>query len=191
MTGGAGVDEILSYFHGISITIFTSSKPLNFQNISFISSYLGEMFSDIINVLKDVQDSTNYKLFITLLFPALYVFGVEIVVDNLKHAFITKFNDIPASIYTQFRKTLFRDVAGRTIILDSERPKWETKLLLHAGSEAISDYTIDIVFIFRKTNVIDYNGQVFSCGKKNRICGVTSCMPDCPYYCTNIGHDEV
>ena len=90
MTGGAGVDEVLSYFHDISITIFTSSKPLNFQSLSFISSYFGEMLSDIVQVIQNIQGSSTYKLFITLLFPALYVFGVEILVDNLKHAFITK-----------------------------------------------------------------------------------------------------
>lgn len=90
MTGGAGVDEILSYFHDISITIFTPSKTLNFQNLSFISSYFGEMFTDIIDIIQDIQISSKYKLFITLLLPALYVFLAEIIVDNLKHAFITK-----------------------------------------------------------------------------------------------------
>jgi hypothetical protein len=90
MTGGAGVDEILSYFHDISITIFKPSKSLDFQSFSFISSYFGEMFTDIIDIIQDIQASSKYKLFITLLLPALYVFLAEIVVDNLKHAFITK-----------------------------------------------------------------------------------------------------
>jgi hypothetical protein len=90
MTGGAGVDEILSYFHDISITILTPSKSLNFQSLSFISSYFDEMFTDIISILSDFQTSSKYKLFITLLVPALIVFLVEILVDNLKHAFITK-----------------------------------------------------------------------------------------------------
>lgn len=90
MTGGSGVDEIISYFHEISITIFTPSKTLNFQSLSFISSYFGEMFTDILVVIQDIQASSSYKLFITLLLPAVYVLMVEIVVDNLKHAFITK-----------------------------------------------------------------------------------------------------
>ena len=126
MTGGAGVEEILSYLHDISVTIFTTSKPLNFYNPAFIPSYLTEMIYDIGSTLTSIQNSSNYKLFTTLLFPALYVVGSEIIVDSLKHAFITKFNGIPASIYSRYTQSLFRDLAG-TSLQQHERPKWESE----------------------------------------------------------------
>ena len=116
------MDEVLTYLHDISVTIFTSSKPLNFYSLTFIPTYLGEMLQDIALTINSVQSSSNYKLFITLLMPALYVIGSEIIVDALKHAFITKFNDIPASIYSRYTLSLFRDMTGTT----KERPKTES-----------------------------------------------------------------
>jgi hypothetical protein len=120
MTGGAGVDEILSHLH----SIITPSQPLVFYNFSFVSTYFSEMVYEIGSLISSIQSSSNYKLFTTLLLPAIYVIGSEILADLLKHAFITKFNDIPSSIYTGYAHSLYRDLLG--VKLDpNTRPKWE------------------------------------------------------------------
>lgn len=57
--------------------------------------------------------TSEYRMLGALLTPALVVVGTEVVVDGLKHAFITKFNQIKPESYTQFRATLMRDLAGK------------------------------------------------------------------------------
>ena len=126
MTGGAGVDEILSHLYGLSVTILTPSKPLVFTNASFIPMYFGELAQDVFIIWARIQAAPEFKLFITLLFPAIYVIGSELIADLLKHAFITKFNEIPASIYTDFKLSLFRDLAGKRLDRGN-RPKWESQ----------------------------------------------------------------
>ena len=123
MTGGSGVDEILSYLYDISVTILTSSTKSDLSWLSYVIHYFSEMFLDISSILTDFFQSQNYKLFITLLSPALYIIGTEILVDSLKHAFITKFNGIPSSIYKKFKLSLFKDLIGFRDPLDMEFEK--------------------------------------------------------------------
>ncbi|KAJ1548901.1 hypothetical protein HK405_013225, partial [Cladochytrium tenue] len=47
-----------------------------------------------------------------LLVPVVLVYATEILVDWLKHAFITKFNQIKPSVYARFSDSLCRDLLG-------------------------------------------------------------------------------
>ncbi|KAJ3348692.1 hypothetical protein HDU83_001095 [Entophlyctis luteolus] len=55
----------------------------------------------------------NFQLLQTLATPALAVFATELLVDWLKHAFITKFNLLRAdTVYPRYAHTLCRDLAA-------------------------------------------------------------------------------
>ncbi|KAH9143558.1 hypothetical protein AeRB84_012440 [Aphanomyces euteiches] len=43
---------------------------------------------------------------------AFMVFGAEMLIDWIKHAFISKFNQIPPTVYSKFMTVLCRDVSG-------------------------------------------------------------------------------
>lgn len=52
----------------------------------------------------------SVKIFHVIVTPAFLVYGTEILVDWLKHAFITKFNGINPVCYKYFRDSLCRDL---------------------------------------------------------------------------------
>lgn len=70
--------------------------------------------------LPQIVDLPEFKLAETLVTPVLVVFGTEMLVDWLKHAFITKFNNIPPTVYARYRDSLCRDLLG--IIADRAPP---------------------------------------------------------------------
>ena len=96
------MDEILSYFFSVS----------DFFKFSLLSISFSDMFSGISHFLESWLQSSNYKLFVTLVTPIIWIYGSEVFVDSLKHAFITKFNEMPASIYRSFTESLFSDYLG-------------------------------------------------------------------------------
>ncbi|RKP05578.1 eukaryotic membrane protein family-domain-containing protein [Thamnocephalis sphaerospora] len=53
---------------------------------------------------------TGSIIFYNALTPVLVVFGCEMLVDWLKHAFITKFNHIRPSVYERYAEVLSRDL---------------------------------------------------------------------------------
>ena len=52
-----------------------------------------------------------HLFFDTVVMPIIIVLGTEVLVDWLKHSFITKFNHIRPSIYSRFEDVLCRDYA--------------------------------------------------------------------------------
>ncbi|RKO89149.1 eukaryotic membrane protein family-domain-containing protein, partial [Blyttiomyces helicus] len=62
--------------------------------------------------LAALPSSPSWKLAETLVTPVIVVYGTEILVDWLKHAFITKFNGIKPTVYGRFRDSLCKDLAG-------------------------------------------------------------------------------
>ncbi|KAJ3326098.1 hypothetical protein HDU76_013018 [Blyttiomyces sp. JEL0837] len=69
---------------------------------------------DFVDFLSGIVNSSSVNFVMTLIGPAAVVFGTEIMVDWLKHAFITKFNQIRPSIYRKFSDSLQRDLVGNT-----------------------------------------------------------------------------
>jgi hypothetical protein len=50
-----------------------------------------------------------YSLFDALVYPVLIVFATEVLVDWIKHAFISKFNHIRPSVYSKYLSVLCKD----------------------------------------------------------------------------------
>lgn len=48
----------------------------------------------------------------TLLPAVMMVYVSEVIVDNAKHVFVTRFNNLDPSIYQKFRRVLWKDIAG-------------------------------------------------------------------------------
>lgn len=54
----------------------------------------------------------NAEVWERVLKPVLMLFGSEVVVDVLKHAFITKFNVIPPHVYSLYTESIRNDLAA-------------------------------------------------------------------------------
>ncbi|KAL5037228.1 hypothetical protein BDV3_006753 [Batrachochytrium dendrobatidis] len=64
------------------------------------------------HIITRVLSLQEYKLVETILGPIVIVYLTEILVDWLKHAFITKFNGISPTVYERYRNSLCRDLLG-------------------------------------------------------------------------------
>lgn len=116
LTGGSSFDAI-SYLRSQNFAFFlpssllTSILAIDFSVPSTLA-FASTLPSLFISVLQNVLASDEYKLLETLATPVLVLFGTEVLVDWLKHAFITKFNQIKPTVYGRFRDSLCRDLAG-------------------------------------------------------------------------------
>ncbi|TPX61148.1 hypothetical protein PhCBS80983_g01260 [Powellomyces hirtus] len=133
LTGGlSNLDSAIAYFYALSASVFapssfitsffspttTSTTPPAATDPSTWFSFV--VFSNLptastLRAAVHVLLATpTYKLFETLATPVIVVFGTEVLVDWLKHAFISKFNQIKPAMYGRFTDSLCRDlVAGR------------------------------------------------------------------------------
>eukprot|EP00040_Diaphanoeca_grandis_P014813 m.75267 g.75267 ORF g.75267 m.75267 type:complete len:533 (-) comp24761_c1_seq1:132-1730(-) len=56
---------------------------------------------------------SRYSYFVGNMLPSIgFVYGSEILVDWVKHGFVSRFNDIEPKIYRKFTRILFRDIAA-------------------------------------------------------------------------------
>ncbi|KAI8906405.1 eukaryotic membrane protein family-domain-containing protein [Gorgonomyces haynaldii] len=85
-----------------------------FQLAVFLCIITIRNFIEIIVVdrMYTVLTSKEMSLALIIFGPALLVYSTEILIDWLKHAFITKFNGIPPLAYRDFRDSLCRDLIG-------------------------------------------------------------------------------
>eukprot|EP00842_Homolaphlyctis_polyrhiza_P004478 jgi/Hompol1/5030/HPOL_000565-RA len=86
-----------------------SSRPIDIQEILEFIVYAA---SSISTKISSIFASEEYRMIELLLAPVLIVYATEILVDWLKHAFITKFNGIAPNIYSKFYDSLCRDLSG-------------------------------------------------------------------------------
>ncbi|KAI8593906.1 eukaryotic membrane protein family-domain-containing protein [Geranomyces variabilis] len=113
LTGGlSSLDSAISYFYSLSASMFAPSTFL--ADSTFFSSGSVEFpsASTVLAALNTVFTSPAYKLFETLATPVVVVFGTEVLVDWLKHAFISKFNQIKPAVYERFTDSLCRDLVA-------------------------------------------------------------------------------
>jgi hypothetical protein len=89
-----------------------------FQLIIFVSIIAARNTIELIG-LPNINEENLFQiaipwdyLFTSLSFQLLLLVASELLVDWLKHAFITKFNLIKPSIYQRFVDILCRDLAG-------------------------------------------------------------------------------
>ncbi|CAD5113030.1 DgyrCDS2230 [Dimorphilus gyrociliatus] len=64
----------------------------------------------IVSVRNLTEFSWNFEHLLDLIPDILMVLVSEIIVDGVKHAFITKFNEIPADVYTEYTTSLAYDM---------------------------------------------------------------------------------
>ncbi|KAJ3151435.1 hypothetical protein HDU86_006135 [Geranomyces michiganensis] len=113
LTGGlSSLDTAISYFYALSASMFAPSTFL--ADSKFFTSGLMEVptAASILAALNAIFASPAYKLFETLATPVVVVFGTEVLVDWLKHAFISKFNQIKPAVYGRFTDSLCRDLVA-------------------------------------------------------------------------------
>ncbi|KAI9205627.1 eukaryotic membrane protein family-domain-containing protein [Polychytrium aggregatum] len=118
ISGDGSMDTVIGYLYQISpLALYQSLElrfPANIQDLAVMVSRLAVLVS-----------SPTYKLIETLATPVFFVMGTEILVDNLKHAFITKFNHTKPQVYQEFRDSLFRDLMGvrlKTTMVPDQSP---------------------------------------------------------------------
>ncbi|KAJ3124082.1 hypothetical protein HK098_001407 [Nowakowskiella sp. JEL0407] len=73
----------------------------------------------ILNAIVALFTSKQYIFLEGLIAPTLAVFATEVIVDWLKHAFITKFNQLRPAVYSRFRDSLCRDLVSGSKWLNS------------------------------------------------------------------------
>ncbi|TPX36661.1 hypothetical protein SmJEL517_g01348 [Synchytrium microbalum] len=98
----AGSHEAIQTFYELSAPLFAPSQWLSFLEVPSIAG-IGSFLTFLMSL-------PIYQTLETLLTPIVVVFGSEVLVDWLKHAFITKFNHIRPDVYSRFRESLYRDL---------------------------------------------------------------------------------
>jgi hypothetical protein len=101
--------EQISSFGG-----FILELPLHASSF-VIDTLPSQVYSLLVQPFSWNIDIDSYvNIFDALIYPVMIVFGTEMVVDWLKHAFITKFNQIRPIVYSRYLDILCRDlVFGR------------------------------------------------------------------------------
>ncbi|KAJ3285938.1 hypothetical protein HDU79_006931 [Rhizoclosmatium sp. JEL0117] len=95
------------FFH----TLFTTTLPTALESVTTTIQSLLPTLTSLDVWLTDLLTHPSSDMVQTLLYPVLAVLGTELLVDWLKHAFITKFNQLKVSVvYKKYRETLCRDL---------------------------------------------------------------------------------
>ncbi|KAJ3274562.1 hypothetical protein HDV01_002404 [Terramyces sp. JEL0728] len=66
----------------------------------------------ILNFISVPRQLERFTLVQIIIGPAVVVYGTEIMVDWIKHAFIVKFNGISPTVYQRYTESLCRDLLG-------------------------------------------------------------------------------
>jgi len=110
---------LLNMIHDFIIHFHTSFPNALYQfmtwlphaPLSLLSFTTTSLYALIFNIFLSIRTLKLFLFLETLLAPVLLVALSEIIVDWLKHAFITKFNQIKPNVYLKFRESLCRDLA--------------------------------------------------------------------------------
>ncbi|KAJ3214400.1 hypothetical protein HK099_006892 [Clydaea vesicula] len=103
LTGGDGIKNMFAFIWNL----------LNLEENFFFGIYSIFNLSSFKLLLENFFTVENFNKIKFLVTPGLLVLITEVIVDWLKHAFITKFNLIKPNIYTKFRDSLCRDLCYR------------------------------------------------------------------------------
>ena len=105
---------VSNQFMELKSSVFKKFERENLFQLSFSDSI--ERFQLFIFIfiifsrnLSQQIGSNFWEIWNRTLQPLALIFGTEIFIDSLKHAFITKFNHIPSSYYHNFKETLKND----------------------------------------------------------------------------------
>ena len=70
--------------------------------------------------VEEMDNSGSSAPSLELLRRCTYIFGAEIIIDIIKHAVLTKLNDIRPAVYQRFMKVC----CSRTVHLVHDMPPW-------------------------------------------------------------------
>jgi hypothetical protein len=116
--GDGAAGDISNYFRVLwQHIIDTLHEPMLFQWTPYT------LFGSLKNGFEAVIQSNEFNLIQIIFGPALIILGLEILVDWLKHAFITKFNGIPPNVYKRFKESLCRDLLGIRVGVDAQHAR--------------------------------------------------------------------
>ncbi|KAJ3323714.1 hypothetical protein HDV06_001444 [Boothiomyces sp. JEL0866] len=96
---------VTTIINSVTSFITTIDTTLSIDNFSSLSS---SIYNSIIAIL----NSNQFTLVQIIIGPAVVVYGTEIMVDWIKHAFIVKFNGISPTVYQRYSESLCRDLLG-------------------------------------------------------------------------------
>lgn len=124
LTGGLGIEETFRsiyaaiqsshYFIRVFFDWFTSLlNPSTLSTLKLSNLRILFQTQDKIIAYLFAFYSQHHTLLKTLIIPFIVVMATEVLVDWLKHAFITKFNLIKPQVYRRFSESLYKDFAGR------------------------------------------------------------------------------
>ncbi|KAI9357358.1 eukaryotic membrane protein family-domain-containing protein [Zopfochytrium polystomum] len=127
-----------------------------------------QLFSDpsaiIHGAVEDVMAfyaSIPWSMLWGLFGPVLMVYATEILVDWLKHAFITKFNQIRPSVYSRFSDSLCRDLIGLRVVAGSTGEVVVTEQMNAAGRSPAVARRIGFVSIPLSCLILRFSMQTF------------------------------
>lgn len=139
-----GVDRLSEMLQNFDMSMLYSqliSLPTELSHL-FLETVPDTFYSAVTTPFTWTLDVGTYMgLFDALIYPALIVFGTEIIVDWLKHAFITKFNQIRPSVYARYLDILCKDVVfGRhaTATMDALPPVPQNNLNMSDHSAVVA-----------------------------------------------------
>lgn len=126
----------LSLFLGIILArncleiLGTDGMLLIFKSVANVANYMS-LFTwfDTKVSLQNIQASNALAVFSILLGPLAMVVIIEVMIDWMKHAFITKFNGISATVYRDFSSSFARDILGLSADSNSEPHRDRTPYL--------------------------------------------------------------
>ncbi len=88
----------------------------SFESISTMkwSGLLFKLYEQLWIFSNNWIQSTSWKMLQILMLPLVMVVGTEVIVDWLKHAFITKFNLVKPDVYKRYFHSLCKDLCPET-----------------------------------------------------------------------------
>ncbi|KAI8618509.1 eukaryotic membrane protein family-domain-containing protein [Chytriomyces sp. MP71] len=111
--------SIPSFFKSIVSTTISITETV-LQHLNTQNSFMQGVFSLSTTVLSLpwisslTIDPTTMQLLQTILLPAISILATELLVDWIKHAFMTRFNSLqPRVVYKKYRMTLLRDLSAK------------------------------------------------------------------------------
>ena len=107
------------------------------------------------------MESDSFKLFETIVIPALCVWATEVIVDWLKHAFITKFNFIKPEAYSIFLNSLSRELVVSKTSLDDSVDR-SSSVSRRIGFVSIPLVCLVIRVLLQASDSVDWNFTLFA-----------------------------
>ena len=102
---------VSNQFMELKSSVFKKFERENLFQLSFsdsIERFQLFLFLFIIGI-RNFSQIGSFEVLNRVIYPLLLIYFTEILIDGLKHSFITKFNHIPPNVYKYFKESLSND----------------------------------------------------------------------------------